>query len=224
MASALSESRSRARRLENELDGKLLQLGRIDAGGAGGASHLYQEVEDVLQKLGEVNDMMSREAADTGPGSTATTMHMLKRHREILHDFQQDFNKSKAALKATSERNELLSSVRKDIRDHRSAASSATGALVRERNAIHAAERNADEVMEQAAATREALMTQRSSAHSPTIQHAPTHLLESSLAQIGLHALTTRPSLKHIAQEQFDELLRRSSALQHTPGGAPSCR
>ena len=49
-------------------------------------------------------------------------MHMLQRHREILHDFQQEYNKNKAALKLATERSELLSSVREDIREHRSAA------------------------------------------------------------------------------------------------------
>ena len=172
---SLSESRARARRLENEIDSKLVQLGRPD--GKAGSSISPQELEGLLQELSEVNDALCREAGAEGaaPGSTATTMHVLKRHREILHDFQQDFSKSKASLKAAAERNELLSSVREDIREHRGSASSrasATGALVRERTAIHASERAADDVIDNAMATRDALLSQRSSA---LVHHPPRH-------------------------------------------------
>ena len=100
-------SRARARRLESELDSKLVQLSRAEATGTAGP--LVQEIERLLGELHEVNDIMSREAGDT-PGGTATAMHKLQRHREILHDLQQEFSKSKAALKAATERSQLLSS------------------------------------------------------------------------------------------------------------------
>ena len=166
--SALAETRTRARRLENEIDSKLVQLSACSSSGAAAASagfpQLQQETESLLQQLGEVNDTMSHEAASGNSGGTATAMHMLQRHREILHDFQQEFNKSKATLKAATERSELLSSVRQDIREHRHAASRASEALLRERSAIHASGRSADEVIGQAQATRDALSTQRGSA------------------------------------------------------------
>ena len=159
MSSALSEGRARARKLENEIDSKLVQLSRLDA--TGGTSQLQQEIEAALQQLTDVNDRLSHDASSSGPGSTATTMHMLQRHREILHDFQQDFAKSKASLRAAAERSELLSSVREEIREHRSAEMRASEALLRERGAIHASERAADDIIGQAQATRDALKVQR---------------------------------------------------------------
>lgn len=158
MQTPVGDTRSRARRLESELDSKLVQLGRLDDAVAHGP--LIAEMESKLAALGEVNDAMSREAVDA-PGGTATAMHRLQRHREILHDLQQEFAKAKASLKKATERSQLLSSVREDIREHRCAASCASDALLRERNAINANCRAADEVLGQAGATRDALAAQR---------------------------------------------------------------
>ena len=164
MSSALSEIRQQARKLENEIDSKLVQLSRFDANAAGAAGYpqLQREIEALIQQLAEVNDTMSREAAGGAGGGTATAMHMLQRHREILHDFQQEFNKNKATLKAANERDQLLTSVRQDIREHRCAEARASDTLLRERNAIHGAGREADDVLGQAHATRESLAAQRS--------------------------------------------------------------
>jgi Golgi SNAP receptor complex protein 1 len=95
-------------------------------------------------------------------GGTATAMHMLQRHREILHDFQQEFNKCKASVKASTERDQLLSSVRQDIREHRCKEATNSETQLRERNAIQGADRGAEDVLSVAHATREALAAQRS--------------------------------------------------------------
>ena len=174
-APAIADARSSARRLENEIDSKLAQLNRLNSSNSGSSScspafpQLQCEIEVLLQDLAEVNDTMSRQAASCAPGTTATAIHMLQRHREILHDFQQEFNKSKATFRATMERDELLSSVRQDIREHRCASTRASDALLRERNAIHASGRAADEVIDQAQATRDALNAQRSSELAPQV-------------------------------------------------------
>ena len=152
-------SSSVARRLESELDSKLVQLSRFDTL-EDSASVLLKQIDGLLTELGEVNDTMSREASST-PGGTATAMHKLQRHREILHDLQQEFSRSKAQLKAATERDQLLSSVQNDIREHRVATSRASDQLLRERNAIGMSSRAADDVLGQAAATRDALFQQR---------------------------------------------------------------
>jgi Golgi SNAP receptor complex protein 1 len=162
---ALASVRSQARKLENEIDSKLVQLSRFDGSAAGSASfpQLQRETAALIQQLGEVNDMMSREATGGGAtGGTATAMHMLQRHREILHDFQQEFNKCKASVKASTERDQLLSSVRQDIREHRCKEATNSETQLRERNAIQGADRGAEDVLSVAHATREALAAQRS--------------------------------------------------------------
>lgn len=147
--------RREARRLENEIDSKLVLFSREQT-----SSALQNEIERALQDLVEVNDQMSRDAASS-VGGTATSMHMLQRHREILHDFQQEFSRTRSARREASMRDQLLSSVRQDILEHRSAATRASEALLRERTAIHGSDRAAADVLEQAAATRDALAAQR---------------------------------------------------------------
>lgn len=159
MADSQSGARTRARRLENDLDSKFALLGHQD--NAGMSAKLLHEIEALLQDLGEANDAMSREAAGVS-GSSVTAMHMLQRHREILHDFTQELTRSKNALKAATERSQLLSSVRDDIREYRCEASRATDALLRERNAINQTSRAADDIIGQAQATRDAIGGQRS--------------------------------------------------------------
>jgi Golgi SNAP receptor complex protein 1 len=154
------DARSRARRLEGNLDSKLAQLSRSSSQDDRGGAGLEREIEALLQDLEQVNDQMSREAMD-GPGGTATAMHKLQRHREILHDFQQEFARCRSQQRQAMERSQLLSSVRETISEHRCAASQASEALLRERNAISASGRAADEVLGQAAATRDALHAQR---------------------------------------------------------------
>jgi len=176
MASNLEvDLRKDARRLENGLDAKLVQFARLDGGcdEVGGAqsgldatagSALQREIEHMLLQLSEVNDQMSRQAASAS-GSVATTRHVLQRHREILHDFMQEFNKTKANLKSADERQQLLSTVRQDICDHRSTASAGQqrqDTLLRERNAIHSSDRLASDVIAQAEATKASLGAQRS--------------------------------------------------------------
>ena len=73
--------------------------------------------------------------------------------------FQQEFSRSRQSLHQANERSALLSSVREDIREHRDSRQS--DALLRERNAIGASARQADDILGQATATRDALNTQR---------------------------------------------------------------
>lgn len=43
-------------------------------------------------------------------------LYMVQRHKEILQDYLQEFNKTQANYKARKEREDLLRSVRNDIR------------------------------------------------------------------------------------------------------------
>lgn len=96
----MQELRREARRLENDLDVKLVQYSRLDGeerrcgssssetGRSPSIREMEREIDTLLQQLTECNDRMSREAADAA--GSATTMHTLQRHREILHDFTQE--------------------------------------------------------------------------------------------------------------------------------------
>lgn len=103
-------------------------------------------------------------------GGPVASVHTLQRHREILHDYTQEFAKTKASVQSARERAQLLSSVRADVRELRAAEAGGAGAaaaradsanLLRERNAIHHAVRLADEVIGRAQATQGSLDEQR---------------------------------------------------------------
>uniref|UniRef100_A0A7S0NMR4 Golgi SNAP receptor complex member 1 n=1 Tax=Calcidiscus leptoporus TaxID=127549 RepID=A0A7S0NMR4_9EUKA len=176
-----ADLRAEARRLENALDAKLALFARLAGGeeeslplsvcgssASGGsersASEVQDEIEGMLGQLHEVNDMLSRHYSSSGSATSVTTSrHVLQRHREILHDLVQEFIKIKSNFRTHEERHELLSAVRNDIREHRNSASSRSAeTLLRERNAIHASDRIASDVIAQAEATKAALSSQRS--------------------------------------------------------------
>lgn len=113
-------------------------------------------------QLAELNESMSRHAS--GPGGIS--LHTLQRHREILHDYSAEFQKTRASIKAARERASLLDTVRSEIRDYRDAsevlgARAGDASLLRERNALHHAIRLADDVIGRAQSTQGSLHEQR---------------------------------------------------------------
>jgi Golgi SNAP receptor complex protein 1 len=87
------------------------------------------------------------QAANSG----AAVHHTLQRHRDILQDYRQEYNKTKANIRAVIEREDLLSSVHRDIDDYRSAVGGGGKAagrmdyLLRESESARNSERMIDE-------------------------------------------------------------------------------
>jgi len=109
----MDELRREARRVEHGLDAEMVQFGRLDMGepdSSGAFEARCREIEALLHRLQDINDQMSRQAT-TATGPAAATMHVLQRHREILHDLMQEFSKTRSNLKSADERQQLLSSV-----------------------------------------------------------------------------------------------------------------
>lgn len=67
------------------------------------------------QKLSDLNERLGRAVA-ADPSSSSSLQHIATHHRGKLHDFAQDFRKTRASIKSTREHAELLSSVRRDIK------------------------------------------------------------------------------------------------------------
>ncbi|KAH7436512.1 hypothetical protein KP509_05G023400 [Ceratopteris richardii] len=130
-------------------------------GGDGSWKSLELEIESLLGKLVDVNDYMSRCAVAAAPASVA---QKLARHRDILHEFTQEFKRARANIKSLREHAELLTSVHNDISNEykASGSSSPSPSLLRERAAIHNNITQIDEVIIQAQSTKGALSTQRS--------------------------------------------------------------
>ncbi|KAL5718269.1 Golgi SNAP receptor complex member 1-2 [Ranunculus cassubicifolius] len=170
------ELRKEARKIEGDLDVKLSSYakisGRFTQGGYAdtgsptvGSSRSWKsmemEIESLLEKLQDTNDSMSRCAASATP--TTSISQKLARHRDILHEFIQEFRRIKGNINSMREHAELLNSVRDDISEYKASGSSSPRMqLLRERAAIHGSVSQIDEVISQAQSTRSVLGSQRS--------------------------------------------------------------
>nr|AFK46697.1 unknown [Medicago truncatula] len=173
--SGWEELRKEARKIEGDLDVKLSSYAKLGArftqggyveGGSPsvGSSRSWKsmemETQSLLEKLLDINDSMSRCAASAGPATSVT--QKLARHRDILHEFTQEFRRTKGNINSMKEHAELLGSVRDDISDFKASGSmSPRMQLLRERAAIHGSTSHIDEVISQAQATRAFLGFQR---------------------------------------------------------------
>ncbi|XP_049360136.1 Golgi SNAP receptor complex member 1-2 [Solanum verrucosum] len=173
--SGWEELRKEARKIEGDLDVKLssyaklgarvTQGGYVEAGSPTlGSSRSWKstemEIQSLLEKLLDVNDSMSRCAASAA--STTSVIQKLARHRDILHEFTQEFRRIKGNISSMREHAELLSSVRDDISEYKASGSmSPKMHILRERAAIHGSISHIDDVINQAQTTRAALGSQR---------------------------------------------------------------
>ncbi|KAF5952897.1 hypothetical protein HYC85_010841 [Camellia sinensis] len=180
--SGWEELRKEARKIEGDLDVKLssyaklgarfTQGGYVDGGSPTfGSSRSWKstemEIQSLLEKLLDINDAMSRCAVSAAPTTSVT--QKLARHRDIFHEFTQEFRRIKGNINSMREHAELLSSVRDDISEYklRSMVMQASGSMsprvqiLRERAAIHGSISHIDDVISQAQSTRAALGSQR---------------------------------------------------------------
>ncbi|XP_038880891.1 Golgi SNAP receptor complex member 1-2-like isoform X3 [Benincasa hispida] len=173
--SGWEELRREARKIEGDLDVKLssyaklgprfTQGGFVDSGSPSVGSNrswksMEMEIQSLLEKLLDVNDSMSRCAASAAPATSIN--QKLARHRDILHEFTQEFKRIKGNINSMREHAELLNSVRDDINEYKSPGTmSPRVQLLRERAAIHGSIAHMDEVISQAQTTRAVLGNQR---------------------------------------------------------------
>merc|ERR1712100_671569 len=105
---------------------------------------------------------MAQVLAPMDAGVSAQLSHVYQNHRAKLQEFVVEFRRTKANVHTAREHAELLSSVRRDISSRRAGGgNTATDNLLRERAALHQADRMADQILGQASATQERLVAQR---------------------------------------------------------------
>lgn len=167
------ELRREARKLEGDLDLKLSSYAKLGGmlahggssasdvvGGDGSWKSMEVEIDALLKRLLDVNDSMSRCAAEAA--HTTSVTQKLARHRDILHELTQEFKRTRKNIHSIREHAELLTSVRNDISEYKASGSLSPGAnLLRERAAIHGNINQLDEVITQAQTTRGAVSAQR---------------------------------------------------------------
>jgi len=131
---------------------------------------LSDETGKLLQRLSDINDGLNEWANSGGGGpSSVAGQHTLQRHRDILQDYRQEFNKTRSNVASIIERHDLLDSVRKDITDYQrnmkgnqgSASNRRMELLLKENEHARRSERMIDDQINIAVESRETLMSQR---------------------------------------------------------------
>ncbi|KAI0734389.1 V-snare-domain-containing protein [Fomitopsis betulina] len=158
------------RTLESLFDTKLTSYSRLastitrnqDDIEAGGSSERWQdmeaEVEELLEKLQEINDQLSRLAEDTDNPPSQSMLRAIQRHREVYQDYARELRRTKTNVQAALDQANLLSGVRNDIDAYKS---SAADPLLAERGHIDSSHRMTDDILAQAYETRAEFGRQR---------------------------------------------------------------
>ncbi|KAJ3640427.1 hypothetical protein Zmor_003724 [Zophobas morio] len=172
MAAALSyeDLRKHARHLENEIDLKLVAFSKLGAGikspphassdavpllsGEDTFEAMALEIEELLNKLTQVNERMSEQ-----PVSGAAMLHTLQRHRDILTDLSRDFRKTTSQHEVRREREDLLRGSGDTFRSD--GINNRRDMYLKENQHIHSSDRLVNEQIAIAMETREHLTNQR---------------------------------------------------------------
>jgi len=131
------------------------------------------------------------------PGEAARPSHFLRRHRELLHEYESEFRKIRSNMEEQREREELLGSVRADIGEYRTAASARMESLVRERGASQNSVRTTDQILAGAAATYDALRSQVLSPYHMK-HHIPCEFQKRPMSEM----FSCFPFLAHLPGQQ----------------------
>lgn len=161
--------RREARKIENELDTKLAAFGkqcsRYEYGSAQSgetglsvATNLTltsTDIESLIERLTLINDQIG---VLSKQGTEVRNQHILARHRDILHDFTEEYKRLNSI--ATSERNraDLLGSSREFATQQ---PTSTQGVLLRERGTLDKTHSEIDNVVAQAYGVASSLGQQR---------------------------------------------------------------
>ncbi|KAK9906593.1 hypothetical protein WJX75_004671 [Coccomyxa subellipsoidea] len=165
---AWEDCRREARQIESDLEAKISAFAKFCSGYEGSyrgkgetglaADQLAHskaiEIEDLLGRLSDVNDSLSSSLS----GGADSRSHTLARHRDILHDYTQEFRRLQSALGAARDRADLFAGTSDSSPLQ---ASSSTGLLLRERGNLQNTHSAMDDVLGQAQAVAGGLGEQR---------------------------------------------------------------
>lgn len=127
------------------------------------AEQMTTDMETLLLRLQQVVDSMSSTLKANGGTSSVAHTHTLQRHTEILHDYNQEFRKTRGSIKSMREHAELMAGARIDTAKARSlgASSAASDTLYAERASIASATNGADSAINSGLSLKEDLERQR---------------------------------------------------------------
>eukprot|EP00054_Salpingoeca_dolichothecata_P021399 m.136983 g.136983 ORF g.136983 m.136983 type:complete len:230 (-) comp23974_c0_seq10:1524-2213(-) len=164
-----------ARQLENSIENKLVSFSKLGSnfnrssfsqtlGDAddNSSSRMFEtmalELQELLMKLSAVNDEM---ADRIGNDPSSSQVYKLTRHRDILSEYSQEFNKTRNNIRTNRERAELLSSVQKDISSYRDSEARRQELYLKEHESIASSSRLAGDAIGIAVGAKDALFAQR---------------------------------------------------------------
>ncbi|KAI0334421.1 V-snare-domain-containing protein [Cubamyces sp. BRFM 1775] len=119
---------------------------------------LEAEVDELLEKLQEINDQLSAVAEDSENPPSQSMLRAIQRHREVYLDYARELRRTKGNVKTALDQANLLSGVRNDIDAYKS---SAADSLLAERGHIDNSHRMTDDMLAQAYETRAEFARQR---------------------------------------------------------------
>lgn len=124
------------------------------------------EIEQLLTKLGEVNDQMGQVQAASSAGGgapSATVVHTLQRHRDILQDYAREFHKTRTNVQAHRDRDLLLGSVRRDMDSYKNSSSlnRRSEGYLKEHEHLKSSDRMVHDQINIAMRTKDELLSQR---------------------------------------------------------------
>jgi len=159
------------RTLESLFDSKLTAYSRlastiarsqddVEASGSGERwKDLEVEVDELLQKLGEINEQLSVLSRDPENPPSQSMQRAILRHRDVYQDYTRELRRTKTNVQHALDQANLLSGVRNDIDAYKS---SAADSLLAERGHIDSSHRMTDDMIAQAYETRAEFGRQRS--------------------------------------------------------------
>ncbi|XP_076049687.1 golgi SNAP receptor complex member Gos28 isoform X2 [Oratosquilla oratoria] len=123
---SFEDLRKRARQLESEIDVKLVSLSKVATSYGSSnsnnsetqsllsSSQVYDtvstELEQLLAALTDVNERMGNSVH----GTSVATIHTIQRHRDILQDYHNEFQRTTSTIRTRRERELLLGTGRND--------------------------------------------------------------------------------------------------------------
>ncbi|GAO49388.1 hypothetical protein G7K_3538-t1 [Saitoella complicata NRRL Y-17804] len=184
--------RSKARSLESQTESFFLQYSALaqSSGQTSDDEALESKLTTILQERQEVINTLSRLLdMDTAANST-TKVHQLQRNREILAEHNKEFRRIKDNIEQTRNHSDLLSSVRRDIKQYKDAtglADAEAGYMLQERGTIDNSHRMADSVLAQAYETREEFARQKAA-----LKRIQIRITETAMQIPGLNTLISK--------------------------------
>ncbi|KAK9240753.1 snare region anchored in the vesicle membrane C-terminus-domain-containing protein [Lipomyces kononenkoae] len=168
---SFGQLRSQARQLESQTESLFLTYSSFSQNPPPAPTEeevrVVKDLEEKLAKREEILNTLSR-ILDSEQVSSATKLHHLQRHKEILAEHQKEFIRLKGVVEYERQHANLLSSVRNDIDTFRSTSSSApvdprreADYMLNERTRIDRSNSMVDNILSQAYATREEFGRQR---------------------------------------------------------------